>query len=118
MIDQSLIAANANRLGIETEAFYSFVEKELQNNGKVFGRYDRKTGEPTVPYESSSVYALLTIAYLHKGEVDQAGKIIEMMKALRSDEGSYMMTKDDAHFFDNILPMLAEAKYEKAKRNG
>ncbi|MCA0970474.1 hypothetical protein LCM20_07745 [Halobacillus litoralis] len=115
MIDQALIAYHSNQLGVETEAFYQFVESEVQARGKVYGRYDRDTMESLVTYESPAVYALLTLAYLEKEDVSSADIFYRKMKGLQSDDGGYKMTENNAHFFDNILPLLAEESFRKVK---
>lgn len=111
MIDQTLIATNANRLSIQTKSFFRFIEEEFESKGKVYGRYDRKTLQPTVQYESPSVYALLVIGFLENSRVDLANKAFDRMKALQSKDGGYKGPDDTAHFFDNILPLIAQKRW-------
>ncbi|KGP74679.1 hypothetical protein [Pontibacillus yanchengensis] len=111
MIDQSLIALNANLLGVNTNTFFQFVEEELKNRGKIYGRYSRNTKSPTVDYESPSAYALLIIAYLNNDEKEKVQVLFDSMKKLQHNDGGYKTTADNAHFFDNILPLIAEYRY-------
>ncbi|WP_159435705.1 hypothetical protein [Salimicrobium salexigens] len=115
MIDQSLIALNSNLLEIQTESFFEFVEEEMLESGIVYGRYDRDTLESTVTYESPSVYAILTITYIENENLHDAQMFYDRMKELQTDDGGYKSSNSNAHFFDNVLPAIAEEKFLEHK---
>ncbi|MET3683249.1 hypothetical protein ABID56_001340 [Alkalibacillus flavidus] len=111
MIDQSLIALNSSLLGFQPDSFFAFVEEEMRETGRIYGRYDRSTREPTVTYESPSVYAFLTMTYIENENLNDARTFYERMKELQTDDGGYKSSDDNAHFFDNILPAIAEERF-------
>ncbi|WP_347862251.1 hypothetical protein U0355_03465 [Salimicrobium sp. PL1-032A] len=113
MIDQSLIALNSSLLGIRPQEFLAFVEEEMEEEGRIYGRYERDTKEAAETYESPSAYAILILTYLENGEREVAEVLYERMKELQTEEGGYKSDSEDAHFFDNVLPAIAEEEFSE-----
>ena len=118
MVDQGLAAYHQAKLGIVSEDFLAFVKKEISEAGVVYGRYKLGNGQPTVEYESPSVYGFLLMYSVEIGERELAEKIYRRMIAFRNDEkdspyyGGYSVDKSgNTHVFDNLVPMLAEQVY-------
>lgn len=118
MVDQALAAYHQAKLGIVSKEFLEFVKKEMSEAGVVYGRYKLGNGQPTVEYESPSVYGFLLMYSLEIGEKELAEKIYLRMIAFRNDDknspyyGGYSVDKSgNTHVFDNLVPMLAEQVY-------
>lgn len=83
MIDQVLIAIAYRELTGRYDSFFDeFIRKELLK-GKIYTRYDLKTGTPKSKDESSTVYAML-LSYLEgdlKNKVEQRLKSIDLTNA-------------------------------------
>ncbi|MGD6942064.1 hypothetical protein ACQCT6_08505 [Cytobacillus gottheilii] len=98
MVDQLLIAANIVKRGQELPLFNNWLLSQLEEEGKVFGRYDRNSGKPVVSYESMAVYAFAYDYLLLIGEERAAESmwkhVIELEKSISYEE---------EHFFDYIL---------------
>ena len=114
MIDQLYVALRYEQFGLSTDDFYAFF-KETFNKGPVYGRYDRKTKEATVSYESQAVYALAVIYLLERDERTFADKVMERLKSFMVSDsssefyGGYLdVSTQETHSFDNLLPLLAE----------
>lgn len=118
MVDQALAAYHQAKLGIVSEDFLEFVKKEMSKSGVVYGRYKLGNGQPTVEYESPSVYGFLLMYSMEIGEKELADKIYRRMIAFRNHDknsphyGGYSVDKSgNTHVFDNLVPMLAEQVY-------
>ncbi|MFL0365624.1 glycosyl hydrolase family 8 [Pseudobacillus sp. 179-B 2D1 NHS] len=97
MIDQLLIAINRKNIGYNSDNFNQWLLKEWDDKHKLFGQYDRQSLQPSVSYESLSVYYYLQ-AYLKQiGKQDVAEEVIKRAKQLENDPILY-----NAHFFDYI----------------
>ncbi|BAQ09587.1 putative lipoprotein ydaj [Bacillus sp. OxB-1] len=88
-----------------------------KGDGKLYGRYNRDTGEATVPYEAAAVYALAILMCLEIEEQDFAKQLFNQMKTLQQANeklpyyGGYTdIYSKDTHTFDNLLALLAERK--------
>lgn len=117
MVDQALAAYHQAKVGIVSEDFLEFVRKEM-SEGVVYGRYKLGNGQPTVEYESPSVYGFLLMYSMEIGEKELAEQIYRRMIAFRNDDkdspfyGGYSVDKSgNTHVFDNLVPMLAEQVY-------
>ncbi|WLV24105.1 hypothetical protein QR721_10715 [Aciduricibacillus chroicocephali] len=97
MVDQILIAMNRKNLGFDSPRFLSWLKEKWQQEHKIYGRYDRSSGNPSVKYESLSVYDYMQ-RYL-----DQAGEH-EMAKETRKRMREIAPERDlgETHFFDYI----------------
>ncbi|MEH7235359.1 hypothetical protein [Bacillus sp. JJ1562] len=118
MVDQALVAYHQAKLGIVAEDFLEFVKKEMMGAGVVYGRYQLVNGQPTVEYESPSVYGFLLMYSVEIGEKELAEKIYRRMASFRNSDkdspyyGGYSVDKSgNTHAFDNLVPMLAERLY-------
>lgn len=117
MIDQLYTANHKASLGEEMQAFTEWLLALFERDGKLYGRYDARTSEPTVNFESPSVYALATSYMLLLGDEEIAGRFFQLMESLKADQSTgYVdpLTKS-THIFDNLLPLLAEREVENAK---
>ncbi len=114
MIDQALTAYQLSLEEVNSSVFLEFIENELSENGKIFGKYNRETKVPTVNYESPAVYSLLILYCLEVGEKKVADELYNRMVEFRNMEvrdpyyGGYSVYKQNTHIFDNLLPLLAE----------
>ncbi len=100
LVDQLLIATYSNDVGIDVKAFERWLIDEYQKNGKLYGRYFKATGEPSVNYESRAVYAL-AIRFLKDQHPDVASLIAdEHYKMLHESPNENM------HFFDYMVGVL------------
>ena len=97
MIDQLLIAINRERIGLSSEAFEEWLKNEWQEEGKLFGRYDRATQEPQVTYESLAMYFYMNEYLLIVGEEEAAEEVKARATAMIEENG---LAK--THFFDFI----------------
>lgn len=95
LIDQLLIAMNRQKLGEASPTFLSWVKKEWTSDQRLYGRYDRKTQQPTVDYESLAVYYYLHAYLTVAGEEQLAREVFQRATALGTDD-----LLNEAHFFD------------------
>ncbi|WP_214828562.1 hypothetical protein [Exiguobacterium algae] len=116
LIDQLYVALRYEQFGLNTTEFFTFLVSELQN-GIVYGRYDRRTEQPVVQYESQAVYALVIFYLMERNEMTLATETLEHLYELSVQDdaspyyGGYIdvITKE-THSFDNLLPLLAERR--------
>ncbi len=104
LIDQLLIALNLHAIGIDSPKFDSWIQQEWNTQKKLYGRYLRTSGAPSVKYESLSVYAYAWEYFEAKGLTEQALQVKR-----RADELVKGKVLNDAHFFDYI-------HYQKMKK--
>lgn len=97
MIDQLLIAINRERIGLSSEPFEEWLKTEWEEEGRLFGRYDRESLEATVTYESLAMYFYMNEYFLVIGEDEKA----EEVKA-RATEVAEANANGETHFFDFI----------------
>ncbi|MFS0655916.1 glycosyl hydrolase family 8 [Bacillus sp. 179-C3.3 HS] len=113
LIDQIYTALHAEHSQIDTSSIMKWLKTTFHQEGKLYGRYELSTLEPTVTYESPAVYALLILYALDQNERDFAEDVYHQMKTLQIQDpikphyGGYMNEKD-THSFDNLLPLIAE----------
>ncbi|WP_080845804.1 hypothetical protein [Cytobacillus gottheilii] len=98
MVDQLLIAANKVKRGQDLPLFNNWLLSQWEEKEKVFGRYDRTSGEPLVSYESLAVYAFAYDYLVLIGEQRVAESMWKHAVALEQSIAS-----EDEHFFDYIL---------------
>lgn len=103
MIDQLIIAMERNRTGLPSPQFDEWLFSEISNN-KLFGRYDRTNLNPTVDYESASVYAYL---YFYLLEIEQIEKAEWTYNKLKQMKNEMVNDISNVHFFDLILTEIA-----------
>lgn len=104
LIDQLLIALNLHAIGIDSPKFDSWIQQEWNKQKKLYGRYLRTSGAPSVEYESLSVYAYAWEYFEAKRLTEKAIQV--KRRADKLVEGKVL---DDAHFFDYI-------HYQKMKK--
>ncbi len=97
MIDQMLIAINRERIGLSSQLFEEWLKTEWQEEGRLFGRYDRATLEPTVPYESLAIYAYMNEYFHIIGEDEAADRVKARATEIVEENGL-----EETHFFDFI----------------
>ncbi|MBT2581569.1 hypothetical protein [Planococcus sp. ISL-109] len=97
MIDQLLIAINRERIGLSSDVFEEWLKTEWEEEGRLFGRYDRETQEARVTYESLAMYFYMNEYLLAIGEDEAA----EEVKA-RATEVTEANDNGETHFFDFI----------------
>lgn len=102
MIDQLLIAHN---LGYQDSDFENWIINQWENEGRIYGQYDKNTLEPIVGYESLSVYYYLYVYFNDINRADLAEQVFERAQKLTSDSS-------DTHFFDFIHLELMRIKAE------
>ncbi|MEH7843161.1 glycosyl hydrolase family 8 [Bacillus safensis] len=113
MIDQLYTALHADRAKVNTSAIMKWLKTTFKKEGKLYGRYKLSTLQPSVTYESPSVYALVILYALKRNEPEFAKEVYDRMKELQIQDplkdyyGGYMNEKD-THSFDNLLPLIAE----------
>ncbi|WP_060207602.1 glycosyl hydrolase family 8 [Sporosarcina koreensis] len=118
LIDQYYIGYHRAQWGGDVMPLLDFTKEAFsKGNGKLYGRYDSKTGTPLVDYEAPAVYALAILMCLEIGEADMARALLAQMQTLQQmDEteeyyGGYIDVPTlDTHTFDNLLALLAERK--------
>lgn len=114
MIDQFLIAIQyAESTHEKPKSFHDWVHTQMQNDGILYGSYNRNTGKPAVAYESSAVYALGVIYSLTVDEQKMAEKLYS-----RLQEQTPMQSKpnyNDIHFFDYMYASYAATLYKEQK---
>lgn len=118
MIDQFYTGYHRAQWGGDVTPLFQFAKSAFQKGeSKLFGRYDHKTKEPTVPYENVSVYALAILFSLEINEIDFAKQLYTRMKTFQQQDdsspyfGGYIdIHSKSTHSFDNILALLAERK--------
>ncbi|MGM0897893.1 MAG: hypothetical protein ACQEV0_08335 [Bacillota bacterium] len=97
MIDQLLIAVNRFDQDIQSPEFETWLIAEWSAQGKVYGRYDRETGEPSVDYESLAVYYYLWQYFERIGESGLAKEAVQQAESVAGEE-----FPGELHFFDFI----------------
>ncbi|RAZ74574.1 hypothetical protein DP120_14690 [Planococcus halotolerans] len=97
MIDQLLIAINKERIGLSSGLFEEWLITEWEEEGRLFGRYDRETHEPRVMYESLAMYFYMNEYFLVIGEDEKAEEVKERATAIIETNGTA-----ETHFFDFI----------------
>ncbi|PRS80084.1 MULTISPECIES: glycosyl hydrolase family 8 [unclassified Bacillus (in: firmicutes)] len=113
MIDQLYTALHAHHAKVNTSAIMKWLKTTFKQEGKLYGRYKLSTLQPSVTYESPSVYALVLLYALKQNELEFAKAVYHRMKELQTQDplkpyyGGYMNEKD-THSFDNLLPLIAE----------
>lgn len=120
LLDQGFIALHREKIQIRAEALTSFMQGEFYRQGhRLFGRYDRKTREPIVTYESPALYGLLILLSIEQGEWKFASDVYDRMRLFRKEEGVYKggyTDGEDTHIFDNLFPILGELRWKQAGR--
>ena len=119
MIDQLYTAYHSATVGLETKDFSNWLLSLYSRDEKLYGRYDAKTGEPAVPFESPAVYALATCYMLEIHNDEMAAQFYQKMESLKVKANSgYVDPQTKAtHIFDNLLPLLAEREVDDANSN-
>lgn len=97
MIDQLLIAINRERIGLSSDVFEEWLKTEWAEEGRLFGRYDRETQQPTVTYESLAMYFYMNEYFLVIGEDEAADEVKARATAIIEENGIA-----ETHFFDFI----------------
>ena len=118
MIDQFYIGYHRAQWEGDVKPLITFTKQALANgSGKLYGRYDLKTGKAVVDYEGAAVYALAILMCLEVEEKELAKELIRQMQAMQQlDEqkayyGGYIdIVSLDTHTFDNLLALIAERK--------
>ncbi|PAE09375.1 hypothetical protein CHI12_01260 [Terribacillus saccharophilus] len=114
MIDQFLIAIQfAESTHEKPTSFHDWINTHVQNDGILYGSYNRNTGKPAVDYESSAVYALGVIYSL---TVDDQ-KIAEILYSRLQKQSPLHLKPNysDIHFFDYMYASHAVTLYEEQK---
>lgn len=106
LIDQILIAQQLQLINGNVDPFVEFIRESFEKDGRIYGKYDRTSGNPTVDYESTAVYGLL-IPFFLSIDKDFSRELYDRLMLFRSEDGGYTVG-ENGHFFDNILPLLAE----------
>lgn len=107
-IDQLLIAINRERIGISSERFEEWLKTEWEEEGRLYGRYDRETLQPAVTYESLAMYFFMNEYFLIIGEEEAAEEVKVRATEMIEENG-----EGETHFFDFIhyhLMMEDESK--------
>lgn len=111
LIDQLIVGIHYAEMGKQPTALISFLKKEFQQHKAIKGRYNRVTRAAEVSYESPSVYGLAILLALESGDKEWAKQLHKHMISLKNRDvsysGGYVFNKN-THFFDNVLPLLAE----------
>lgn len=118
LIDQFYIGYHRAQWGGDILPLLEFTKEALvEGNGKLYGRYDSKTGAPLVDYEAPAVYALAILMCLEVEENEMANTLYAQMQTLQqTDEsvdyyGGYIDVRTlNTHTFDNLLALIAERK--------
>ncbi|QKS69809.1 hypothetical protein FLK61_23755 [Paenalkalicoccus suaedae] len=101
LVDQLLIAMEAERLGVSSE-FSTWLLQEWRE-GMIYGQYDRETRQPVVNHESAAVYGLASRYMSQLGEAtiahDMHIRAVELVEAT---------SPEDVHFFDLIFSVKSE----------
>lgn len=112
ILDQLIVAIHADEAGRETGALMNFLQAELQERSLFYGRYDARSLEPDVSYESPSAYGLAILLALQTGDREFAEKIWERLREMRGQDERYKggyVYEGNTHIFDNLFPLLAES---------
>lgn len=107
LVDQILIAQQLQLLNGNVEPFVDFIRESFKKDGRIYGKYDRISQNPTVEYESTAVYGLL-ISFFMSIDKEFSRELYERLIQFKNEDGGYTVG-ENAHFFDNILPLLAES---------
>ncbi|WP_413364388.1 hypothetical protein [Lysinibacillus sp. 3P01SB] len=97
MIDQLLIALNRYSVGQPSPAFQKWIIEEWRKEGKLYGHYTRNNNNPSVSYESLSVYAYAFMYFQEIGKTDLAKEVQQ-----QADRLVKQGILKEAHFFDYI----------------
>jgi len=116
MIDQLYTAYHMASVKEDTTFFKLWLLDLFNRDGKLYGRYNAQTNQPSVNYESPAVYAMAVRYLLVLDEKTLANQFLERMTSLKNvSTAGYIDTHTQAtHIFDNLLPLLAEREVENA----
>lgn len=122
LIDQYYVGYHRALLGENSNQLVNFTRQQLQEKGKIFGRMNATTQQNDVDYESPSVYALAYLMMKELGEDSLAQQLLAQMHTLQVSHlesefyGGYIdTTHRQTHFFDNVLPLLAEEGWNEER---
>lgn len=122
LIDQLIVAIHLEGLGKSksSDPLVGFMKGELERKGRLYGRYNRITHEPSVNYDSPAVYGLAIQLALERDDRHWAGRLKTKMLALRNQDpdfqGGYVFD-GNSHLFDNLIPLYAEILLYNDKKN-
>lgn len=115
LIDQLYIALHKEEVGLTTDKFHTILLQLYHDEGKLYGRYDSRTKEPTVAYESVAVYALAAFYAYQKGDINFANELLINMRQLQELDsnnryygGFVDIGTNTTHSFDNLLALIVE----------
>lgn len=115
LIDQYYIAYHRTLNDMPIDELVNFTKQMLLEHSKLYGRINAESKQFTVNYESPAVYALAYMAMERAGEQNLAQQLRLNMEQLKVNQnenkyfGGYIdPSTHQTHFFDNILPLLAE----------
>jgi len=121
MIEQIYTAYFRKLNGKNSPGFYTFVKKEFNKLGVLYGQYDRATRQPAVNYESNAVYGMLIQYALEMNDPAFAKRVYARMTQFEITDpkspyaGGYVVQApdgEDTHIFDNLFPLLAKQELE------
>jgi endo-1,4-beta-D-glucanase Y len=119
LIDQLIVAIHSAELGMKPDRLIQFLKTEMDQNHKLFGRYNRTSKVAAVDYESPAVYGLAVLLALKSNDSVWAEQLNTHMLSFRdkdlSFKGGYVFSQN-AHMFDNLIPLLAETSLHQATR--
>ncbi|RUT33646.1 glycosyl hydrolase [Paenibacillus zeisoli] len=118
LIDQLIIAIHLTESGDPAGNLITFLKHEWETRGKLFGRYNRQSLEPTVSYESPSVYGLAIVLAMELKDQVWADELYTRMISFRGKQSPYKggyVANGNSHIFDNLIPLLAESLYFSRK---
>lgn len=117
LIDQLYIAIHLERAGVDTAIFNDWLQDEFYKKHHLYGRYDAKTKQHTVDYESVAVYALAVMYGLERHDDDFSENVYKQVLSLQVgkkeneyDGGFVASGIKNTHSFDNLLALMAERK--------
>lgn len=120
LIDQLIVGIHCLELGIKPDRLIQFLKTELDQNHKLFGRYNRMSKRASVAYESPAVYGLAILLALKSNDPIWAEQLNTQMLSLRDEDlsfiGGYVFNKN-TNIFDNLIPLLAETSLQQVTRN-
>ena len=115
IIDQLLIAIQyVKGLGKTPDTFDKWLKNKWQIQGELFGRYVKTGHTPSVPYESSAVYALAVQYFLLTGQDKFADELNK--KLLKQPPFMVQNSLSSIHFFDFMLAHITAEQYEQERQ--
>lgn len=118
IINLLLTALNCSKTGVSQTDLVNWLEEEMRENNKVYGKYNYHSGVPAVDYESIAGYAIGVRLGLLEGNIELTQKFMYKLLSFQDLDkesptyGGFVFTSGgESYSFDNLQAMISLAVY-------